>query len=229
MEANNIDEFKAMLTSDVCAIMMEAIQGEGGVHPLSKSFVREVVNICNQKDIVVIFDEVQCGIARTGKLFGYNNFDVEADIVTVAKGLGAGLPIGAFLCNEKLSNVLNPGDHGTTFGGNPVVCAGASVVLDEICNEETYKKVNEKSKLIKEELKAAALPNIIEVRGMGLMIGIEIDGDSSKIQKKAMKKGLFVLTAGPNVVRLLPPIVISKDEIKEGIKILIEVLSKEVK
>lgn len=229
VEANNIDEFKAMLTSDVCAVMMEAIQGEGGVHPLSKSFVREVVNICNQKDIVVIFDEVQCGIARTGKLFGYNNFNIEADIVTVAKGLGAGLPIGAFLCNEKLSNVLNPGDHGTTFGGNPVVCAGASVVLDEICNEETYKKVNEKSKLIKEELKAAALPNIIEVRGMGLMIGIEIDGDSSKVQKKAMKKGLFVLTAGPHVVRLLPPIVISKDEIKEGIKILIEVLSKEVK
>lgn len=224
VKANNIDEFKSMLSDDVCAIMMEAIQGEGGVHTLDKSFACDVVSICKSKDILVIFDEVQCGIARTGKLFGFNNFDVEADIVTLAKGLGAGLPIGAVLCSEKLSDVIKPGDHGTTFGGNPIVCAGANVVLDELCNEKTYQKIISKGSLIRSLIESANLPNIVEIRGIGLMLGIEIKGNSAEIQKKALDNGILVLTAGPNVVRLLPPLVISKEEIKKGIKILIDVL-----
>lgn len=224
VEANNLEDFKNKATDDVCAIIMESIQGEGGVHPLTKDFVQGVAKICKDRDIVLIFDEVQSGIARTGKLFGFNNFDVEADIITLAKGLGAGLPIGAVLANKKLSSVFTPGDHGTTFGGNPVVCAGALVVLEEICNEESYRKITKNSELIKKKLSEANLTEIVEVRGMGLMLGIEIKGSSSEIQKKAISKGLLLLTAGPNVVRLLPPLVISEKEILEGIDILISIL-----
>jgi len=224
VEPNDLEDFKLKATDDVCAIMMESIQGEGGIHPLTKEFVQGVAKICADRDIVLIFDEVQSGIARTGKLFGFNHFDVVADIVTVAKGLGAGLPIGGVLANKKLSSVFKPGDHGTTFGGNPVVCAGALVVLDEICNEKSYKKINKNSELIKKKFADAKLDQVVEVRGIGLMIGIEIKGNASEVQKKAISKGLLVLTAGPNVVRLLPPLVISEKEISDGIDILIKIL-----
>lgn len=224
VEANNIEAFKSALTDDVCAIMMEAIQGEGGVHPLNKEFVQEVVKICNEKDILVIFDEVQCGIGRTGKLFGFNNFDIKPDIVSCAKGLGAGLPMGAVLCNEKLKDVFNPGDHGSTFGGNPVSCAGASVVLDKLCNENSYNEINKKGQLIKDLLNKANLSNVVEIRGMGLMLGIEIKENSADIRKKAEENGILVLTAGPKVIRLLPPLVISEDDIKKGINVLIDLL-----
>ena len=224
--ANDIEEFKKHLTDDVCAIMMEAVQGEGGVHPLNKDFVQEVCKICNEKDILVIFDEVQAGMARTGKLFGFEHFDVKADIVSMAKGLGAGLPIGAVLCNEKAADTFKPGDHGSTFGGNPVVCAGALVVLDELCNEESFNAITKKSEIIKNRINEAKLNNVVEVRGLGLMLGIEIkEGTSADIQKAAMEKGLFVLTAGPKVVRLLPPLVISEEELQKGLDILISVLA----
>ena len=226
VEANNINDFKNKLTDDVCAIMMEAIQGESGIRPLDKNFVEEVTSICKDKDIVVIFDEVQCGLARSGKLYGFNYFNVDADIITLAKGLGGGLPIGAVLCSEKLSSTFNPGDHGSTFGGNPVACAGALAVLDIICNDDFYKKVTEKGELIKSLIENANLSNVVEIRGKGLMIGIEIKGSSSEIQKKAIDRGIFVLTAGQNVVRLLPPLVIEDNVIKDGIEILIDILSK---
>lgn len=224
VERNNIDDFKSKLTSDVCAIMMEAVQGEGGVYPLDKDFVQEVVKICNEKDVLVIFDEVQCGIARCGKLFGFNNFDVKADIISLAKGLGAGLPIGAVLCNEKLKDVFKPGDHGSTFGGNPVACSGALVVLDEICNEETYNKVYENGKFVRDSIKNANLSQVVDVRGFGLMIGIEIKGSSADIKKKAQEKGFLFLTAGPNVIRLLPPIVITREELTATVNVLKELL-----
>lgn len=224
VEANNINDFKSKATDDVCAIIMEAIQGEGGVHPLNKDFVKEVVSICNEKDILVIFDEVQCGIGRTGKLFGFQNFDIKPNIISCAKGIGAGLPMGAVFADEKTAVAFNPGDHGSTFGGNPVACAGSLIVLNEICNEESYKKINDNGKLIKEKIIAANLDEVVEVRGLGLMIGIEIKGSSSDIQKKAMENGLFVLTAGPHVVRLLPPLVMEKEDIEKGIDILIKVL-----
>lgn len=224
LEANNINNIERILTDDVCAIMMEAIQGEGGVHPLNNDFVEKVVSYCSKKDIIIIFDEIQCGIARTGKLFGFQNFNVKPDIITLAKGLGAGLPIGAILCNDKLSSVLKPGDHGSTFGGNPVSCAGAIVVLNELCNEKTYKESYEKGELIKTLFKEASPSQVTDVRGLGLMVGIEVKGSSSEIQAKALEKGVLVLTAGPNIVRLLPPIIISKEELTIGIKVLIELL-----
>ncbi len=180
--------------------------------------------MCNEKDILVIFDEVQCGIGRTGKLFGFNHFDVTPDIITVAKGLGGGLPIGGFLCNERLSNVLTPGDHGTTFGGNPIVCAGALVVLNEVCTNITLEEITNKGAFLKELLENLNLPIIKEIRGIGLMIGIETTIDAALIQKKALEKGLLVLTAGKNVVRLLPPLIIEKVDILAGFKILEEIL-----
>ena len=224
--ANSIDDIKEKITPDVCAIIMEAIQGEGGVHPLDKDFVLETCKLAKEKDVLIIFDEVQCGIARTGKLFGYNNFNIEPDIVTTAKGLGAGLPIGAILCNEKLSKTFNPGDHGSTFGGNPVVCAGATSVLNQLCNTESYEEIVSKGNLIKETILNENLEIVKDVRGLGLMLGIEIDGEPSIVQKKALENGLLVLTAGKNVVRLLPPLNISVDDIKDGLNILIKVLKE---
>lgn len=222
--ANDINDFKEHLTDGVCAIMMESIQGEGGVRPLNQEFVTEVVNICNEKDILVIFDEVQCGIARCGSLFGFNKFNIKPDIVTLAKGLGAGMPIGAVLCNENLSSVFNPGDHGSTFGGNPVSCSAALVVLNELCKDSVYEEISKKGELVNTLLKEANCPNILEVRGAGLMIGIEIKGNSSEIQKLAINQGLLVLTAGPSVVRLLPPLVIGDKELTEGVEKLIGIL-----
>ena len=224
--ANSIDDIKDKITPDVCAIIMEAIQGEGGVHPLDKDFVLETCKLAKEKDILIIFDEVQCGIARTGNLFGYNAFNVEPDIVTCAKGLGAGLPIGAVLCNEKLSKTFNPGDHGSTFGGNPVVCAGATSVLNQLCNTESYNEISSKGNLIKETILNENLEIVNDIRGLGLMLGIEIDGNPSIVQKKALENGLLVLTAGKNVVRLLPPLNISVDDIKDGLNILVKVLKE---
>lgn len=225
VKANDIEDFKEKLTDDICAIMLEAIQGEGGVIPLDKGFVQEVIKICNEKDVLVIFDEVQCGIGRTGKMFGYNNFDVEADIVSVAKGLGAGLPIGGILCSSKVADVFKPGDHGSTFGANPVVCAGSLVVLDEICNEKYLEKIAKRGAYVKELVEEAKNPQVVDVRGIGLMIGIKVKCDPALVQKEAIKKGLLVLTAGKDVVRLLPPLVITKKELKSGLDIILEILS----
>ena len=225
VEANNIEDFKKHATDDVCAIIMEAIQGESGIHPLNKEFVQEVAKICKEKDILLIFDEVQCGLARSGKLYAHEYFDVDADIITLAKGLGGGLPIGAVLCNEKLSTTFNSGDHGSTFGGNPIACAAALEVLNIIGNDDFYNEVAEKGNLIKSLIEAANLDNVVEVRGLGLMIGIEVKNTTpAEVQKAAIDKGILVLTAGKNVVRLLPPLTISKEEIKDGINKLIEVL-----
>ena len=222
---NSIEDFKEKLTDDVCAIIMEAIQGEGGVNLLNNNFVQEVCNVCKEKDVLIIFDEVQCGLGRTGHIFGFQEFGVEADIITLAKGLGGGLPIGAILCNEKLSNTFTPGDHGSTFGGNPVVCAGTLAVLDQICNDELLSSVQAKGKFIRQTLTKSKLPLVKNIRGLGLMIGIEVSCPPAEIQKKALEKGLLILTAGKNVVRLLPPLTISEIEIKKGLAILLKCLS----
>ncbi|MGL5150634.1 MAG: aspartate aminotransferase family protein [Clostridium sp.] len=224
-EANNIESLKESITEDVCAVMVEAIQGEGGVNPLSSDFVNELVTICKNNDVLVIFDEVQCGIGRTGKLFGFNNFNITPDIITIAKGFGGGLPIGGVICNEKVMNVFTPGDHGSTYGGNPVCCAGALVVLDTLCNESTYTSIKNKEILIKDKINPSNCPLVEEVRGMGLMIGIQTKIKASLIQEEAIKNGLLVLTAGEYIIRLLPPLVISESELQDGLDILIKAIN----
>lgn len=222
VEANNIDDLKNNISDDVCAIMMEVIQGEGGVLPITKSFAKSVESICMEKDILLIVDEVQCGIGRCGKLFGYMNLEISPDIVTMAKGLGGGMPIGGFMCNDKLKNVLTPSTHGSTFGGNPISTAAAIEVLKVVANDDFLAEVNSKGEKIKTALLSSNNPHIKAVRGMGLMIGIETDENLSELQNKLLDKGLLVLTAGKNAIRLLPPLTISDEELSKGLKILLE-------
>ncbi|MGO0985281.1 aspartate aminotransferase family protein [Clostridioides difficile] len=224
VEKNDIEDFKNNIDSTVCAVILEAIQGEGGVNVLEKDYILELVKLCKEKDIAVIFDEVQCGIARTGKFFGYEYFDVKPDIVTIAKGLGAGIPIGGVLVNEKFSKVLGKGDQGTTFGGNLLAMVAASVVLDEISKEGFYKDVLEKGEYIRKTIENFNSTIVVKTKGMGLMIGVETTIESSIIEEKARKKGLLVLTAGKNVIRFLPPLTISYEEINEALEILEDVL-----
>ncbi|HBH0348733.1 TPA: aspartate aminotransferase family protein [Clostridioides difficile] len=224
IERNNIEDLKNNLDSTVCAIILEAIQGEGGVNVLEKDYVLEIVKICQEKDIVVIFDEVQCGIGRTGKLFGYEYFDVKPDIVTVAKGLGAGIPVGGVLVNKKLSKVLGKVDQGTTFGGNLLAMVAASVVLDEISKDGFYNEVLEKGNYIRKSIESFNNKVVLKTKGIGLMIGIETNIESSIIEEKARKKGLLILTAGKNVLRFLPPLTISYKEIDEALEILKDIL-----
>ena len=221
-EANNIEQLKSLVDDDTCAIMMEMVQGEGGVLDLDPDFVKAAEQLCHEHDLVFIVDEVQTGIGRTGKLFAYEYFDVTPDIVTFAKGIGGGLPIGGVLFGEKCCDVLKPGDHGTTYGGNPVACAGAVEVLTRI-DDAFLEEVQKKSAYLKNKLQA--LPHVTSVSGLGLMLGVSLEGkEAPDVVKKALEEGLMVLTA-KDKVRLLPPLTITYDEIDQGVEILKKALS----
>lgn len=220
--ANDIKQLKDLAKEDVCAIMMEMIQGEGGVMNLDEEFVKTAYDICKEKDILFIVDEVQTGIGRTGRFFAYEYFGVKPDIVTFAKGIGGGLPIGGALFSEKCCNVLTPGSHGTTYGGNPVACAGAVEVLKRI-DDKFLEEVKNKGDYFVDKL--TEIPGIKSVSGMGLMLGVELEGKkASEVVSKALSEGLMILTA-KDKVRLLPPLTITYDEIDKGIDILKKVLA----
>ena len=223
-EANNIDSLKKYVDDEVCAVFIELIQGEGGVMPLDKEFVAEIEKICKEKDILLMIDEVQTGISRTGAFYCYQNYGIKPDVVTSAKGLAGGLPMGACLCSEKLSDVMSAGTHGTTFGGNPIACAAAKEVLSRVTTEEFLKEVNEKGNYIREKLQTMA--NVSEVRGMGMMIGIVTEKDNAKeIAKKCVENGLLILTA-KNLLRMLPPLNITYQEIDRGLAVLKKVMEE---
>ena len=222
--ANDINALKETVTDDVCAIMFECIQGEGGVNDLTKEFVNEIKAIAEKNDILIIVDEVQTGNGRTGKYFSYEHFGITPDIVTTAKGLGGGLPIGAVLFGKKVADSVTPSSHGSTFGGNPVACAGAISIVNRI-DESFLNEVNKKSEYIREYL--SKIKGVKSLSGIGLMIGIETNGNAADISKKCLEKGLLVLTAHKNRVRLLPALNISYGEIDEGLKILREVIEDE--
>lgn len=218
---DDIQDLHKKVTDKTCAVMLEIVQGEGGVVNLDKEFVKAVESLCRQKDMVFIVDEVQTGIGRTGKLFAYEYFDVEPDIVTFAKGIGGGLPIGGALFSERVCDVLQPGNHGTTYGGNPVACAGALEVLNRI-DDAFLKDVEKKGAYLKEKL--AAIPEVASVSGMGLMLGVELKKKKAKdAVAEALKKGLMILTAKEKI-RLLPPLTITYEEMDQGLKILEDVL-----
>ena len=223
-EANNIDSLKDCIDDEVCAVFIELVQGEGGVMPLDKAFVSEIEKICREKDILFMVDEVQTGISRTGAFYCYQNYGIQPDVITSAKGLAGGLPMGACLCVEKLADVLGAGTHGTTFGGNPIACAGAKEVLSRVATEDFLKEVNAKGEYIREKLQTMA--NVSEVRGMGMMIGIVTEKDNAKeIAKKCVENGLLILTA-KNLLRLLPPLNITYEEIDRGLNILKKVMEE---
>ena len=217
VEAGDIDLLKNTVTDKTCAVMLELIQGEGGVNILDKDYVQALVRFCNERDIVVIVDEVQTGVGRTGRLFAFQNYGILPDLATVAKGLGGGLPIGVCMCGEKLRNVMTPSTHGSTFGANPVVCAGANYVIDTVADEDFLAEVREKGDYLEQRLRE--LPAVKGVRRMGLMVGIEIDGDAHDVAVKCVENGLLIITA-KDVLRMLPPLVITKEEIDEAVGIL---------
>ncbi len=202
--------------SRIAAVMIECVQGEGGVNAIDKSFAKKVEKFCRERDILLIVDEVQTGNGRTGKLYAYMNYDIKPDIVTTAKGLGGGLPIGAVLLGDKVENTLGFGDHGSTFGGNPVACAGAISIINRL-DDDFLKSVEEKSRYIFDALNGAE--SILSVSGMGLMIGIKTVKPASDIVKACMEKGVLCLTA-KDKVRLLPALNISQDVLKEAIDII---------
>ncbi|MDE5620203.1 MAG: aspartate aminotransferase family protein [Ruminococcus sp.] len=222
--ANDIDDLKSKLDDTVCAVMLEYVQGESGVNVLSQEFLNAVYELCEEKDVLVIADEVQTGAGRTGKFLAGEYFGKKADITTMAKGLAGGIPIGACLANEKCSDVLSAGTHGSTFGGNPIACAGGLAVLERLNSNGFLDEVNEKAEFIRKELEKCS--EIESVSGLGLMIGIKLKTKTaSDVAKKALEKGLLILTA-KDKVRLLPPLTISMEELGDGIKILRDILEE---
>ena len=221
-----LDGVQAVAGHDVCAVLVELVQGEGGVYPLDRQFVQELAQLCRDRDWLLLVDEVQTGIGRTGSLFCFQQYGIRPDACSFAKGIAGGLPMGGFLVHEKCRDVLGPGDHGSTFGGNPVCAAAACAVLD-ILDEETIARVREKGAWLRERIEELDLPCLGKTRGMGLMIGIEVaPGFSNKeLCARLNQAGLLCLTAGPGL-RLLPPLTITREELEQGIAILERTLGR---
>ena len=209
-------------SENACAVIIECVQGESGVEALDKGFVRALRTFCDEHDILLICDEVQCGNGRTGKLYAYEHYGITPDIMTTAKGLGGGLPIGACLFFEKTEHTLKPGDHGSTFGGNPVCCAGAVSIVSRL-TEDFLLEVQGKSEYLRAKLKG--FDGVKRVTGLGLMIGLEVEKPAKEIAQNCLKRGLLVLTAHEKV-RIVPPLNITKTEMDEGLTILREVLAQ---
>lgn len=222
---NDIDSVKAKITDKTCAIVLETLQGEGGIYPAKPQFLQELRSICDKQDILLILDEIQCGMGRTGKMFCYQQYGIEPDIVTVAKALGCGVPIGAFMCKEKAAS-MGPGDHGTTYGGNPFACAAANKVLDIFHENNILNNVQEVGTYLGEQLEelVQTCELVIKHRGMGLMHGIEVALPPATIINKALDKGLILIAAGHNVIRFVPPLIINKNHVDQMIDILKECL-----
>ena len=222
VEANNIEDLREKLDDSVCAVMFEYIQGEGGVCALDQAFVDEIFKLCAEKDVLTIADEVQTGAGRTGKFLCGEHFGHKADLTTLAKGLAGGVPIGVCLSGEKCANVLTPGTHGSTFGGNPLACAGGLAVLKKVNSDGFLAKAAKKGEYIREKL--AKCSEVQSLSGIGLMIGIELKTKkAADIAKACLENGLLVLTAKTKV-RLLPPLTISYEELDEGLEILTKLI-----
>lgn len=218
--ANDLEALKEVAGDDVCAVMMEMVQGEGGVLPLDYEYVQAVKQLCAERDWLLLDDEVQAGVGRTGKLFAFQQYDILPDVASFAKGIAGGMPMSGIMANEKCRTVLGPGTHATTFGANPV-CAAAGLVVQEKLSDEFLAEVTAKGAYLREQIEALDLPCFGKTRGMGLMIGIEVKEGYNKgeIAAKLIEAGLLVLTAGPGM-RLLPPLVITKEEMDQGVAIM---------
>ncbi len=220
--ANDIDELRSAINDRVCAIMIEIVQGEGGVNTLNKEYLDEIEKITTENDILLVVDEVQTGNGRTGSMYAFMQFGLTPDIVSTAKGLAGGLPMGATMFGERVENVLTPGTHGSTFGGNPV-CANAALSVIKRLDGKLLEKVRENSKYLTEKLKN--IKGVKSVSGLGYMIGVEIDGDAKVIANKCIEKGLLVLTAKTKI-RLLPALNITRNEIDEALEIFEKTLKE---
>ena len=223
---NDIDSVKELLDEQTAAVMLEVVQGEGGIRPADETFVKELAQLCNEKGILLIVDEIQTGIGRTGKRFGFEHYGIEPDIFTLAKGLGNGLPVGAMVAKEQFVDDFGPGTHGSTFGGNPLAMAAAKAVLSTVFDETFLHEVQEKADFLADQLNKEInpLPFVKEIRQKGLMVGIECKEKVTNIIPQLLEKGLMVLVAGEQVIRLLPPLTVTKDEITNAVEQIKEVI-----
>ena len=219
---NDIESVKALVNEKTCAIIFEPVQGGGGIYPATEEFMKEVRRLCDEKDIVMICDEIQCGMGRTGKMFAYEHYGVKPDIVTSAKALGCGVPVGAFIAKEEVAKAMVPGDHGTTYGGNPLATAAVNVVFDLFEEYKILDNVNEVSKYLEEKLDelVSKHENVVARRGKGLMQGLVLTTPVGEVVKKCISNGLFVISAGSNVLRMVPPLIIKKEDVDKMIDIL---------
>ena len=227
VEYNNIEALEKMMSENTAAVMLEPIQGEGGVHVPTAEYLKKVRALCDKYNAVLIFDEIQTGIGRSGEFFAYDKFGVKPDVVTLAKGLAGGVPIGAFITSDKIADVLHAGDHGSTFGGNPLACAAADVVLATVGNEAFLKHVEEMGDYMKSRLEAikAKFPTLVkEVRGVGLILGMEINKPGRDIVNACLEKGSIINCTAGNVLRFVPPLIVEKEHIDEVCDILEAVL-----
>ncbi len=225
-EFNNLDSVKALITDKTCAILFETVQGEGGIYPATKEFMEGVRALCDEHDVLMVLDEIQCGMGRTGEMFAWQSYGVKPDIMTSAKALGCGVPVGAFLMTEKVAEKsLAPGDHGTTYGGNPFVCAAVDKVLEMMESHDIIAHVKELTPYFEEKLNGLVekYDFLTTRRGVGFMQGLVCEKPVGEVTKMALEKGLIVISAGSNVVRIVPPLVIEKEHIDEMVTILDEV------
>ncbi len=218
-EFNNLDSVKALVTGKTCAIILEPVQGEGGVYPATEEFIKGIKEICDENDILLIFDEIQCGMGRTGKMFAYEHYGVKPDVMTLAKALGCGIPVGAFLTTEKAA-ALVPGDHGTTYGGNPLATAAVSQVLDMFEESNILEHVSQVSAYLEAQLDKLTeeFDCVEDHRGKGLMQGIILNKPVNDVIIKAMEQGLLVISAGSDILRLVPPLIITEEHVDEMIE-----------
>ena len=231
-EYNNLESIKALVNEKTCAIILETVQGEGGIYPADKVFLEGVRALCDEKDILLILDEIQCGMGRTGKMFAWQNYDVVPDIMTCAKALGCGVPVGAFIMTQKVADKsLAPGDHGTTYGGNPFVGAAVSAVFDQFKELNILGQVNEVAPYLEQKLDelVAKYDCFTARRGLGLMQGIVCTLPVGQVSAKALEKGLIVITAGSDVLRFVPPLVITKEDVDKMVSILSETIEELLK
>jgi acetylornithine/N-succinyldiaminopimelate aminotransferase len=217
---NDIEAVKRSIDDETAAILIEPIQGEGGIHVADRSFIQDLRALCDAHNMALIFDEIQCGIGRTGAMFAKQHFGVEPDIMTLAKALGGGVPVGAILSNDRVSEAIDFGDHGTTFGGNPLVCAAALASLEVIEQENLLQQATEKGAWLKEHIAALNEPAVREIRGLGLMLGVEFDFETKPLVQIMMENGVLANATSGNVLRLVPPLNIGYDDLETLIEIL---------
>lgn len=223
-EFNNLDSARSQMDESVCAIIVEPIQGEGGVYPATTDFLSGLRALSDQYDALLIFDEIQCGVGRTGQLWAYEGYGVEPDILTSAKPLAGGLPIGAILVRQRVADVMHKGDHGSTFAGGPFVTHVAQHVVQRVAQPEFLAEVEHKGKLLKELLEELNSPHVVEVRGRGLLVGVELDIEAGAIIAQAYEQGLILVNVGPNTLRFVPPLIISEAEIMQAVEIVGRIL-----
>lgn len=216
---NDLNSVKELVNDKTCAIIFETVQGEGGIYPATKEFIEGVRKLCDEKGILLILDEIQCGMGRTGSMFAFQQYGVKPDILTVAKALGCGVPVGAFAATEEVAKALVPGDHGTTYGGNPLACAAATKVFELFEKQHVLDNVKEVSAYFEEKLDelVETIDVVVERRGMGLMQGLELSVNPKDVIARALDNGLILFSAGTNVIRFVPPLVITKADVDECI------------